>query len=639
MTATRFRDLMNLGKSVLLAVWISSVVSSALERYNGMVLRRQPSYFGNSHQRGIHENRPMSADYDLLQQRSVPPGDATYSWSGDAVGPFAGLTEKASTPRLRNTSRQNGRRRGRHSSPLLMRDRFPPRSAGDQQTASMLPDQRQILAMVFEQAVARTPPQGSPELPHTSSDSTRRGAEEESRKLDPWVVPRPDRVKRSELEEGRRDLAVQAKKALSGEMRGRQRKPGKGKGFFDRFAPGWVGLEAGAKPGGTSKQLRRALEAVLPIGTVYNARDEDEEFRRVGLGKVLGVGASGVVCHVQDMTNMAAAEDFAGKFFYDVLGSDSARAIERGTARIEKSLSREVSARSKVLAKASEDDLLRNGVAVAHGLYTLDSRSPGPVSLDFPLLFRPESAKVSPVLFSRIILIMPLLGPSLREFRSRAYTGSSLKYVVYALVTSVAYLNSLGLVHSDVKPSNTAVDPETGSLFLVDLELIQDAGSEQKCSNYLTIQYADPERARCYIRGQNEFQVSEWVDSWALGVTLFSVLCDQKLPFGESPIVVTDSTVVRHDLWFSWILRRSKRRNFSTRSCDVLDETRAALLDIVKLLVDPQKSTRWTAQQLVEQHPFFQVEEDWSSVGTSASTVTHRGTTGGGPAHSEDGQE
>ena len=601
--------IMNPGRAIFLVVLIRSVASSALERNNGILLRRQLSSSGNSRQRGMNQSWPTLADFDLSQQKSIAYGGATYTTGGDGVGPVAGLIEEESASHPQN-SRQHQRNgpTGWHNSPPLIHGRTPPHSVWTQKTLSVHRDQPTMISMVSEQAVAKPESASSSEVPQTSRGGTAGGISESLR---PWLVPKDVRVQRSELTKGQQDMIFLAKKLSSGEMSG-ERLQYERRSRSRRVAE-WFAKKLGVTQGDVFKEsISSAFSQMFPKGTVYNARDEDEEFRRVAVGAALGVGASGVVSSVQDVTDALAAKDFAAKFFYEVVRSDSARHIERGNTRLDRSLSREVTAREKVLSKASKGDLLRNGVAVAHGLYTLDSKSPGPVSLNLPLLFRPQPpTSTSPfVLFSHIIMVMPLLGPALERFWSKAYTASALKYIVYSLVKSVAYLNHLGIVHSDIKPNNTAVDPETGELFVVDLEFVQEAGKDQKCEHYLTFQFASPERARCYLEDEKIFQLSEWVDSWALGVSLVMILCDNKHPYGLFPKLETEEESERCHILFSWILNRSKRKNFIGRSCRFLDETRAALLEIAMLLLDPQQSTRWTAQKLVKEHPFFQVVED-----------------------------
>ncbi|PHJ14853.1 serine threonine-protein, partial [Cystoisospora suis] len=430
----------------------SAAVSLAVKRDSGNVLRHLRVLFKNSRHRGVQRDWSMFAWHGLSQQRPIPKEIVGDSRSAEGVG-LAGPTGSEGLSHVRNS--RHPRRdefTGWRGSSLLVHGRSEPHSSWAQHILLTRDDPRQMISMVSEKAVARFEGQRSSDLPQTSRDRAGRGR---SGSPDPWVVPRNVRVKRSELQQGRLDLAKLAGDVLSGEME--RAKIEYRRGPTSRHPAARAGLKARVRQGDSSDSgVGGAFRTVFPNGAVYNARDEDEKFRRVGVGKLLGVGASGVVSLVQDMTNMAAARNFAGKFFYVALKSDAPHHIAAGERKLDRSLGREVEARKKALSRA------------------------------------------------------------------------------------------------DVKPHNTSVDPATGDVYLVDLEFIREAGTDQGCGHYMTIHYADPERARCYIEGRKHFEVTEWVDSWALGVSLVGVLCDAKLPFGESPIILTDRPSTRNSIVFEW---------------------------------------------------------------------------------------
>ncbi|PHJ15307.1 serine threonine-protein, partial [Cystoisospora suis] len=324
MMATRvfLRLVIKLGAAVVVVVSISAGVSSALQKDNGRRLRQPRVSFGNPHHRTIQTDWSTLAGHGLRQQVSVPKEAVGDSRSADGVG-LAGHIP--STPHVQNSRHsQLDAFTGWQRSPSLVHIRSASRSSSAQHTLISRRGSPQMISMVSENAAARLGGQRSPDLPKASRG---RAGGERSGIPDPWVVPRNVRVKRSELQQGRLDLAELAKKVLSGEM-------AREKLVYEPYnnlgsSTAWVMLESGVEQADRSDSgVARAFRRLFPKGTVYNARDGDEKFRRVGVGKLLGVGSWGVVSLVQDMTNLAAALNFAGKFFYVALKSDAPHHIE-----------------------------------------------------------------------------------------------------------------------------------------------------------------------------------------------------------------------------------------------------------------------------------------------------------------------
>ncbi|PHJ24084.1 serine threonine-protein [Cystoisospora suis] len=237
--------------------------------------------------------------------------------------------------------------------------------------------------------------------------------------LGPWVVPGNVRVKNSELEAGRLHILAMAKELVSGEADTRR------------------GSEDGGPltvPSATQLQAKSAFEKLFPVDTVYHCRDENEQFRVLGVGPVLGVGGAGVVCRAADITNLTRARNLAAKFFYFFLDSNSESDVEYGKKRIcmREHVGRR--AREKVLSKVtSEQELNQHGIALSHGFYTLDwSRRPPSRQMDVPLLSYVPGGRgghlgtSSYVLFGRRVMIMPLLGPDLAQFPFRDFTANAL---------------------------------------------------------------------------------------------------------------------------------------------------------------------------------------------------------------------
>ncbi|PHJ24083.1 rhoptry kinase family protein rop37 (incomplete catalytic triad) [Cystoisospora suis] len=422
--------------------------------------------------------------------------------------------------------------------------------------------------------------------------------------LGPWVVPRNVRVKNSELAAGRQELLAIAR---------------------ELFFPGGADTETGHSPGEAmplllpppgGEQAELAFEKLFPVDTVYHCRDENGQFKVLGVGRVLAVGSSGVVCLAADITDLTRARKYAAKFYYSLLVLDSESDIKYGNSVIIQTERRARSSREKLLSKvSSEQELLQHGVAVPRGFYTLDwSRRPPPRQMNTPLITSVRkgggSFTTSYVLFGSHVMVMPLLGPDLFHIFQRDRTDNVLKYTFVMLVRRVAYLNSLGLVHRDIKPSNIAVSPETGELFLADLEFVGDMGAESRCQDYLSRRYVAPERAKCIVEGTAKYLVDEWVDSWALGVSLYFILCGSDLPFGHFEVSTAEDLLERYQENFKILLQSLNRETFMGDRCPRMKESHVALMDIVRLLLDPHKPTRWTARRLVQEHPFFQVAQD-----------------------------
>ncbi|PFH38666.1 rhoptry kinase family protein ROP37 (incomplete catalytic triad) [Besnoitia besnoiti] len=357
------------------------------------------------------------------------------------------------------------------------------------------------------------------------------------------------------------------------------------------------------------KLREAAFRSAIPNGSLFNAYDTTGGAARLSVGRILGSGANGIVCRVQDTSVSSRAVDYAGKFFVRHLAPGSSQSIQDALSELTQSVEKETAANALLLERAALGDLLEHGIAVSHGLCTLISTHPQDTKLPSPWLSSPdEVSSKGRLVIGEKVLLMPLLGPALTKFWSKAMSDEALKYLVYTLVKTVSYLHGLGLAHRDVKLSNFVVDSR-GKLFLIDYGFVTKMGDTAFCGKGAPPSYMDPHRAQCILNGEDEIVVSEHWDSWSLGVTIVKLLCDGEKPFRfEFPDrklqdLVKNKTYLREFL--QKFLKALERDKFVGDSCPFLTQERKKLLSIAMLLLDPQEGTRWTVRQLEQGHPFF----------------------------------
>ncbi|PFH38665.1 myosin-light-chain kinase [Besnoitia besnoiti] len=216
-----------------------------------------------------------------------------------------------------------------------------------------------------------------------------------------------------------------------------------------------------------------------------------------------------------DMSNRGETVDYAGKFFYGWVDAELLDGASSESEVMDEEIKRQKSCHRLLLERAPVSDLLAHGIAV---------------------------------------LLMPLLGPALAQFRPLKVVDAALACLMYSLVRTASYLKQLGTVHRDVTLDNIAVD-ESGQPSLVDFGFATRRGVLSLCSRWITSEYISPERVWCIVSGETHLVVSETLDSWALGITLFRLICH---PHGPIPYDVVEDLDPAVDKYSHRLLRALK---------------------------------------------------------------------------------
>ncbi|PFH34224.1 hypothetical protein BESB_073760 [Besnoitia besnoiti] len=360
----------------------------------------------------------------------------------------------------------------------------------------------------------------------------------------------------------------------------------------------------------TKKELRqrsapdfykRAIDLFLPPSSVIEVVKPDGTSEWLRRGDFLGSGGVGIVCEVQRLPDTATAlpQKLAAKFYFH--HGDTGTTLTQAEAALQKHITGEMEATNMLLEKKPSEELHGLGVGVAFGVYHM-KRGDG-----YPPVQRTEvlsDGQLTTVFISTQVTLMPVFGPDMFDIRIINAKKTLLKAVFYDTVLAVANLNMLGYVHGDLKPENLVVDLESGQVKLIDLTSVTPMGSCRPDAVHWTVMQTSPERLRAAFAGQTHHP-SEADDAWALGITLFQMLTNYEHPYS------TEAS--RKDGWdlVRLLIDSIKPGRFQAPDMAVLGlsarETRMQLLEIVKLLTEPNKEERWTPRKLMERHPFFQV--------------------------------
>ncbi|KAL8433005.1 hypothetical protein ACSSS7_004204 [Eimeria intestinalis] len=120
------------------------------------------------------------------------------------------------------------------------------------------------------------------------------------------------------------------------------------------------------------------------------------------------------------------------------------------------------------------------------------------------------------------------------------------EYVCQQLLTSVAALHNIGLVHYDIKPENILIGRD-GKVHLADFGLCGKADQPASCSEGLTPLYADPLQADCLQR-RGRLSKSARYDSWSAGDTCYLLITSAGFPYK----IPNDPSVLRHLSSLNW---------------------------------------------------------------------------------------
>ncbi|PHJ21556.1 rhoptry kinase family protein rop28 [Cystoisospora suis] len=368
------------------------------------------------------------------------------------------------------------------------------------------------------------------------------------------------------------------------------------------------------------KGFQLALQFFWPEGKLAEAVDETSRPHRFRMRNALGMGSFGAVVRVEDVTVRADDPNrfAAGKFMYQYVDPNTEGS--QSLAMMKRMLRDELSIRDQMLAAMEETPehrgkplmaklrhLIQSGLAAPQMTYEVRKTEIVKAVLG-PMWDSSASETGSPakqsLRFLTTMLTYPLIGPDLSELLEHRIDNAVRSYVVFKLVKVLANFQSLGFAHNDIKPANILARAD-GDLFLADVGLVVKLGQTFPCMNCTAI-YLDPQTAECAFN-DGMMKGSAKRDAWALGATLFSILCGDHLPYNAEHLWRRASKQVSRGenvvIPFLSLVSQVTRRNWSQNGCP---RSITSLWYILKLLLDPEIETRKTALEL-SQHAFFKV--------------------------------
>lgn len=138
-----------------------------------------------------------------------------------------------------------------------------------------------------------------------------------------------------------------------------------------------------------------------------------------------------------------------------------------------------------------------------------------------------------------------------------------LKHIIHQVLSILAKIHEVGIVHGDIKPENILYNQTTRNVYIIDF------------NNEMTPMYASPERL---LQGDNTFKS----DIWSVGATLLLLLMTP-----EEAVQLTDNDMINNPL-----------RPFKTD--DLL------LLDLFSGLFEKNPKWRLSADE-ASNHPWFNI--------------------------------
>ncbi|PHJ21932.1 rhoptry kinase family protein rop28 [Cystoisospora suis] len=366
------------------------------------------------------------------------------------------------------------------------------------------------------------------------------------------------------------------------------------------------------------KGFQLAFASLWPNGKLAEVKDETGKTHQLKMHKVLGIGAFGAVVMVEDLDVEADEPDrlSAGKFMYQFF--DAAQDGQR-IATMKEMLDKEISVRDTLLAAMDDNPeykgkskreklriLTQSGLAIPQA--ALQLRKTDMERIAGPVWSSPPSQTRSPanesLRFLTTMVTYPLAGPDLEELIKRRIDDSVRAYLVVKLINLVANLERFGFVHNDVKPPNFFAR-EDGEVLLGDMGLVTRVGDPVPCWNG-TGTYFDPRTAKCAFNDERTTATTQ-KDAWALGVTLFIIMCENHFPFNEEHLFERAARQVPRGsdpiVPFLALVAQIKRRDWSQNRCPRAEKS---LWYILQLLLDPEEESRKTALDL-SAHAFFKV--------------------------------
>jgi serine/threonine protein kinase len=126
-----------------------------------------------------------------------------------------------------------------------------------------------------------------------------------------------------------------------------------------------------------------------------------------------------------------------------------------------------------------------------------------------------------------------------------------IKYIL-SIAEPLQYLHAKGYVHADIKPGHLILNPDTGTIGLIDLELSIKSGD---LINGLTVEYASPEQKHMNsllrevtdARGEKavlkQVKIDGKTDLYTMGLILYEVLTGQVRAHVSQPPIEINSAV------------------------------------------------------------------------------------------------
>ena len=239
-------------------------------------------------------------------------------------------------------------------------------------------------------------------------------------------------------------------------------------------------------------------QSIKPLGKVHNYRKFTEFYR---MGATLGSGGFAVV---RKCTNLAEGKEYAVKIMH-VDGADKG-----GQSEVTSSMA--VSEDADVPESLSREEI-ENELSLMQ-------------QLNHPNIIHIKEYFVDK---SKFYLVMDLMeGPeieeALRSLGEGHYTEHDVRSIMRALFESMAYMHGKGIAHRDLKLENLVLKRpgDLGSVCIVDFGLAKQVRMRERLTESCgTPWYASPE----LILGRS--YTGSGVDCWALGVSMYALLCGE----------------------------------------------------------------------------------------------------------------
>jgi serine/threonine protein kinase len=160
------------------------------------------------------------------------------------------------------------------------------------------------------------------------------------------------------------------------------------------------------------------------------------------------------------------------------------------------------------------------------------------------------------VLKEHFIVLQHFEGEDLVEYYKQKGVPDSgeienvIKYLT-SVVEPLQYLHSKGYVHADIKPGHLILNPDTGTIGLIDLELsikpgelikgltVEYASPEQKHMNGLLREVRDEKGEKAVLK---QVKIDEKTDLYTMGLILFEVLTGKiRAHISQPPIEINNA--------------------------------------------------------------------------------------------------